>query len=80
MTLLREQADKFRALLEGKLALGPLVDLICGYLPFPPEFKLQQMGTPNVTERAASTISHLERLMGEAPGKAFNPDDNPVPN
>jgi Lon protease-like protein len=80
VALLREQAEKFREVLSHDLELGSLVDMICGYLPFPAEFKLEQMGTPNVIERAAATISHLERLLGDTPGKPVDPDGNPVPN
>lgn len=80
MTLLREQAERFRELLDDQIELGALVDMICGYLPFPPEFKLEQMATPNVIERAAATISHLERLLEQAPSKPIKPDDAPAKN
>lgn len=80
LALLREQADKFREMLTGEIGLGTLTDMICGYLPFPPEFKLRQMGVPNVIERAAATISHLETLAGFAPEKPLKLDDEPPQN
>jgi hypothetical protein len=80
IALLREQAENFQGVLEDAINLGPLVDMICGYLPFPPEFKLEQMAKPNVIERAAATISHLERLLEQAPTKPIKPDDVPLTN
>ena len=78
--LLREQAEKFRGMLAEHVELGPLTDMICGYLPFEPEFKLQQMQTRNVIERAARTISQLERMGGFAPEKPLKLDDAPPAN
>ena len=80
LALLREQAEKFRGMLAEHVELGPLTDMICGYLPFPPEFKLQQMATRNVIERAARTISQLERMAGIAPEKPLKLDDAPPVN
>lgn len=80
VALLREQAEKFRRVLSNEIELGPLTDMLCGYLPFPPEFKLEQMSTPNVIERAAATISHLERMLGEVPQRPLKPDDPPASN
>lgn len=80
LALLREQAEKFRGMLSAHVELGELTDMITGYLPFPPEFKLQQMGTRNVIERAARTISQLERMAGIAPDKPLKLDDAPPVN
>lgn len=80
LTLLREQAERFRDLLGDQVELGALVDMICGYLPFPPEFKLEQMARPNVIERAAATISHLEALLEQTPAKPIKPDEKPTVN
>jgi Lon protease-like protein len=80
LSLLREQAEKFRGMLAEHVELGPLTDMICGYLPFPPEFKLQQMQSRNVFERAARTISQLEALGGYAPEKPLKLDDAPPVN
>ncbi len=80
VALLREQAEKFRRVLSDSLELGPLTDMLCGYLPFPPDFKLEQMGTANVIGRAAATISQLERMLNEAPAKPMQPDDAPAEN
>ena len=80
LALLREQAEKFRGMLSEHVDLGALVDMICGYLPFPPEFKLQQMEARNVIERAARTISQLERMAGVAPEKPLHLDDAPPVN
>jgi uncharacterized protein len=80
LTLLREQAERFRELMADEIDLGALTDMICGYLPLPPEFKLEQIATANVIERAAATISHLERLLEHAPAKPIKPDDAPAKN
>lgn len=80
LALLREQAEKFRGMLSEHVELGELTDMICGYLPFPFEFKLQQMETRNVIERAARTISQLERMAGIAPDKPLKLDDAPPVN
>lgn len=79
LALLRDQAEKFRRLLAEQDELGRLADLICGYLPLPPEFKLSQLGCVNVMERAARTISQLECML-VAPGKPLKPDDAPSSN
>jgi Lon protease-like protein len=80
LALLREQAEKFRGMLSEYVELGPLTDMIVGYLPFPPEFKLQQMENRNVIERAARTIHQLERMAGVAPEKPLHLDDAPPVN
>jgi Lon protease-like protein len=80
LALLREHADRFRGMLAENVELGPLTDMICGYLPFPPDFKLQQMETRNVIERAARTISQLERMAGVAPEKPLRLDESPPVN
>jgi hypothetical protein len=80
LALLREQAERFEGMLAEHVELGALVDMICGYLPFPPEFKLQQMETRNVIERAARVISQLERMAGVAPDKPLHLDDAPPVN
>ena len=80
LALLREHADRFRGMLADNVDLGPLTDMICGYLPFPPEFKLEQMESRNVIERAAATISQLERMSGVAPDKPLRLDESPPVN
>lgn len=80
VALLREQAEKFRRVLSDEIELGPLTDMLCGYLPFPPEFKLEQLSTPNIIERAAATISLLERMLGDVPQRPLKPDDPPAAN
>lgn len=80
LALLREQAEKFRGLLSEDIELGALTDMVTGYLPFPAEFKLRQMATPNVIERAASAISQLEKMIGMAPDKPLHLDDAPPVN
>ena len=80
LALLREQAEKFRGLLSEDIELGALTDMVTGYLPFPPDFKLRQMATPNVIERAAGAISQLERMIGMAPDKPLHLDDAPPVN
>ncbi|MBZ0136523.1 MAG: LON peptidase substrate-binding domain-containing protein [Planctomycetes bacterium] len=80
LALLREQAEKFRGLLSDDIELGVLTDMVTGYLPFPPEFKLRQMSTPNVIERAAGVISQLEKMIGLAPDKPLHLDDAPPVN
>lgn len=80
LALLREQAEKFRGLLSEDTELGALTDMVTGYLPFPPDFKLQQLATPNVIERAASAISQLEKMIGMAPDKPLHLDDAPPVN
>lgn len=80
LALLRDQADRFRNLLAGEIELGVLADMICGYLPFPPEFKLRQMGVPNVIERAAAVISRLDTMAGIPPGKPLRLDEDPPEN
>ena len=79
-TLLRDQAEKFRGILSEEIELGALTDMVTGYLPFPPEFKLRQMATANVIERAASAISQLEKMIGMAPDKPLHLDDAPPSN
>lgn len=80
LALLREQAEKFRGLLSEDIDLGALTDMVAGYLPFPAEFKLRQMATPNVIERAAAAISQLEKMIGMAPDKPLHLDDAPPVN
>ncbi len=79
LALLRDQAEKFRRLLADQNDLSRLTDLICGYLPLPPEFKLEQMACSNVMERAARTISQLESML-VSPGKPLKPDAEPPSN
>src|SRR5690606_28736723 len=80
LALLREHAEKFRSLLSEDVELGALSDMLCGYLPFEPEFKLQQMAARNVIERAAATIALLERMTGHGPEKPVRMDDPPPVN
>jgi len=75
LTLLREHAEKFRDLLAEDIRLGPLTDMMSGYLPFRPEFKLEQMRTANVLHRAAKCISEIEAMLGTQPRKPIKPDD-----
>lgn len=79
LALLRDQAEKFRRLLADQNDLSRLTDLICGYLPLPPEFKLEQMACANVMERAARTISQLESML-VSPGQPLRPDADPPSN
>jgi Lon protease-like protein len=75
--LLRDQAERFRAILDDSIELGALTDMVSGYLPFDPEFKLQQMAEANVISRAAHAISELERMLGQG-GKPLHLDE-PAP-
>jgi len=77
--LLREDAEKFRKLLADQDDLGKLSDLICGYLPMPPEFKLAQLACTNVMERAARAIAQLESMQPSR-GKPLRPDAEPPRN
>jgi Lon protease-like protein len=79
LALLREEADKFRKLVAAQDELGRLTDLICGYLPLPPDFKLEQLACLNVMERAARTISKLEAML-PARGKPLRLDTDPPAN
>ncbi|MHC4840036.1 MAG: LON peptidase substrate-binding domain-containing protein [Planctomycetota bacterium] len=80
VALLRDQADKFRNLLLQDIPLGHLCDMICGYLPLEPDFKLRMMDTSVVMNRAAAVISELEKLISVPRGKPLPLDDNPSPN
>lgn len=79
LALLREEAEKFRRLLADQDDLSKLTDLICGYLPMPPEFKLSQLACLNVMERAAATIAQLESMLPTR-GKPLRPDSDPPRN
>jgi Lon protease-like protein len=74
LALLRDQAERLRRLLADEEELSRLTDLLCGYLPFAPEFKLEQMGCTNVVERAARTIAQLETRLVPGPNKPLRPD------
>ena len=80
LALLRDQAEKFRHMLAEETELGRLTDLLCGYLPLPPQFKLEQLGCVNVIERAARTIAQLESRLVAAPIKPLRPDETPLSN
>ncbi|MBX3473571.1 MAG: LON peptidase substrate-binding domain-containing protein [Planctomycetes bacterium] len=73
LALLRDQAEKFRLLLTDEDDLSRLTDIISGYLPLPPEFKLEQLANPNVMYRAARAISQLEAMLS-LPPKPVRPD------
>jgi uncharacterized protein len=75
LTLLREQADRFKSMLADDIRLGVLTDMMCGYLPFKPEFKLEQLATTNVLHRAARCITELEAMLGTPPQKPVKPDE-----
>lgn len=79
LALLRDQAEKFARLLADQDDLGRLTDLICGYLPLPPDFKLIQFNCVNVMQRAVRTIAQLESML-TAPGKPLHPDSEPRQN
>lgn len=80
VALLREQADKFRKLLAGHIPLGHLCDMICGYLPLEPDFKLRMMDCSVVMNRAAAIISELEKMLSIPRGKPLGLDDAPSDN
>ncbi|MDC1142239.1 LON peptidase substrate-binding domain-containing protein [Planctomycetota bacterium] len=80
VALLRDQADKFRSILLQDITLGHLCDMICGYLPLEPDFKLRMIDTPVVVTRAAAVISELEKMISIPRGKPLAMDDPPSAN
>lgn len=79
LSLLRDQADRFRAVLDESIDIGALTDMVSGYLPFDPDFKLQQVADANVISRAARAISELERMLGIS-GKPLHLDEPATEN
>jgi uncharacterized protein len=77
--LVGEQGERLRDVLKHEIPLGPLTDLVAGALDFPAEFKLAQIASNNVVERAAAVIAFLEKLM-TARGKPLNLDGEAATN
>jgi Lon protease-like protein len=75
LSLLQGQEQQLTGLLHGDLRLSTLTDMMVGYLPFRPEFKLEQLAEANVLQRAARCVAELEQMLGGAPERPVKPDD-----
>lgn len=77
VALLRDQAERFRTLVHQEIPLGHLCDMICGYLPLEPDFKLRMIRTASVIQRATAIISELEKMVSMPRSKPLGIDEPP---